>query len=423
MKHYFNSGIVLLMLLLFTACCKDEAPVPDETVTSRTVLVYIAGDNSLGTGGANIDGQWHSFPNWDLLEMKAGFASVTNSDMHLLVYIDAPDDSGTSVPPRLIELKNNKGVVTEQVIKTYEANRNSVGVGETREVFTDVFNNSRYRADSYGLIYWSHGDGWIPASLPSSRWVGQDRPGNHYMNISELAEALDVAPHLDFILFDACFMSAVEVAYELRDYTDYYIASPTEIPGPGAMYDKLVPELFATNFEGSDESNKQALAWNIANAYFTPYFLIYNEQVSTSNGRWTGGASICLIATAELEALAAFTRNALQGLTADAASLRRNTFDYDLRAGGHVGYYDLRALMEQILPENIYKEWYLKFYFVADYWATTPKNYSGMIHNLFSMEGSSGISCYIPSGADTSADHAYRTFGWYTAAGLSQLGW
>ena len=22
--------------------------------------------------------------------------------------------------------------------------------------------NSEYRAESYGLIYWSHGDGWIP---------------------------------------------------------------------------------------------------------------------------------------------------------------------------------------------------------------------------------------------------------------------
>ncbi len=35
------------------------------------------------------------------------------------------------------------------------------GWAETLEVFNDVFKNSEYRAESYGLIYWSHGDGWI----------------------------------------------------------------------------------------------------------------------------------------------------------------------------------------------------------------------------------------------------------------------
>lgn len=48
----------------------------------------------------------------------------------------------------------------ENTVKTYE-NRNSVGVAETLEVFDDVFKNDEYRAESYGLIYWSHGDGWI----------------------------------------------------------------------------------------------------------------------------------------------------------------------------------------------------------------------------------------------------------------------
>ena len=48
-------------------------------------------------------------------------------------------------------------------------------------------------------------------------------------------------PHFDFIMFDACFMMSVEVAYEVRNYTDYYIGSPTENPGPGAPYDKVVP--------------------------------------------------------------------------------------------------------------------------------------------------------------------------------------
>ena len=39
----------------------------------------------------------------------------------------------------------------------------------------------------YGLIYWSHGEGWIPTPLPSTRWIGNDKTGGgHYMNIEDL---------------------------------------------------------------------------------------------------------------------------------------------------------------------------------------------------------------------------------------------
>ena len=51
------------------------------------------------------------------------------------------------------------------------------------------------------------------------------------MNIEDLKSVLQKAPHFDFIMFDACFMQSVEVAYELRDYCDYYIGFPAENPG------------------------------------------------------------------------------------------------------------------------------------------------------------------------------------------------
>lgn len=39
----------------------------------------------------------------------------------------------------------------ETVVETY-GSRNSVGVSETQEVFAKVFSNSKYQADSYGLV-------------------------------------------------------------------------------------------------------------------------------------------------------------------------------------------------------------------------------------------------------------------------------
>lgn len=162
-----------LFLLLWMCCsvlltaCENDEPTPQPPVEgSRTVLAYLASDNSLS-----------SFALADLEEMRLGMEKVSANNVHLLVYIDSNSS------PRLIELKNEGGELVENTVKTYE-NRNSVGVAETLEVFDDVFKNDEYRAESYGLIYWSHGDGWIPNPLPATRWVGQD--GNRYMNISDL---------------------------------------------------------------------------------------------------------------------------------------------------------------------------------------------------------------------------------------------
>ena len=184
-----------LFLLLWMCCsvlltaCENEDPIPEPPVAgSRTVLAYLAADHR---GTLN---NLSSLALLDLEEMRLGMAKVNNSsNMRLLVYID------TDSSPRLIELKNEGGKLQETTVKTYE-NRNSVGVAETLEVFNDVFKNSEYRAESYGLIYWSHGDGWIPNPLPSTRWVGQDTgSGTHYMNIEDLVTILsaDAVPPFD----------------------------------------------------------------------------------------------------------------------------------------------------------------------------------------------------------------------------------
>ena len=294
-----------------------------------------------------------------------------------------------------------------------------MGVDETQEVFADVFSNSQYQADSYGLVYWSHGDGWLPYPLGAgTRWVGQDKGnGDNRMNISEFVEILRTAPRFDFILFDACFMLSVEVAYELRDYTDYCVGSPTEIPGPGASYDVVVPAMFSA----------ENVAVNIAKAYYEPYAAKYDDGNGISNNNWTGGASVCALRTDRLDDLARATKQILPG-TVDNASLRKSVFDYDKRRGsdgyqdGHVGYYDLVGMMRMITDDNAYEAWKQIFNAAVAYWVTTPMNYSSYV-GMFSMEGTNGVSCYIPSTSNTATDKAYRSTEWYTSAGFEKLGW
>ncbi|MBQ8501399.1 MAG: peptidase C11 [Bacteroides sp.] len=395
MKYFYYLLFLCFSGMAITACGEDDPVLPEDI--EGVVLVYMAADNTLST----------PFPAWDYEEMKVGMENVSSA-MRLLIYMD------TGKSPRLIELKNQNGKVVETVVKSYET-RNSVGVSETKEVFNEVF--SKYSADRYGLVYWSHADGWMPFPLTSSqagtRWIGQDKGGGDYrMNLSDFVSVVESAPHFDFILMDACFASSVEVVYALRQCTDYYMGSPTETPGPGAPYDKIVPLMFA---DGN-------AAKKMAEAYFNVYNNLYNGGIGLANENWTGGVSLCVIKTAALEQLATATCTALQGVDCSIGELRRQVFDYDKRSTTYVGYFDMADMMKQLVDEDTYVTWSQSFEATNVYWNTTSKNYSGYF-GMFSMTGANGISHYIPRTGTSTADVAYRSTAWYEAAGLSALGW
>ena len=82
---------LLLLAALFTACEEEHVIVPEDTTShTRTVLVYMAADNSLT-----------SFALEDLEEMRTGMAEVNEPNACLLVYVD---DGRT---PRLLELRES----------------------------------------------------------------------------------------------------------------------------------------------------------------------------------------------------------------------------------------------------------------------------------------------------------------------------
>ncbi len=396
MKHRVFKLLSCLCLVVCLSACEQENEI--EVVTpERTVLVYFAADNNLS-----------SFAMEDLEELKAGIVSSgLSKTQHLLVYVDTGGEAYLS------ELSYKDGKVVEDIIKTYP-DRNSTGVSETKEVFEDVFSDKTYQAETYALVYWSHADGWIPYPVSSTRWIGQDRgDGDNRMNISEFKEVLDAAPHFDFIMFDACFMQSVEVAYELRDYCDYYIASPTENPGPGAPYDKLLPYMFA-----------KGKAKELAAEYFKAYNDLYNGGIGISNSNWTGGVSIGVLETSRLQLLAEATAQALSVANdMSCADLRDdNVFDYDQRSSSHIGYYDLAGMMQQLLGTSDYASWKEIYDTAVAYWNTTPMNYSQYV-GMFSMEDANGVTHYVPSSPTAAACEAYHSLAWYEDAGISQLGW
>lgn len=313
MKKIKIFSLFVCLAMLVIACHNDD---DERGVQMRTVLVYIAGDNSL-----------RSFATEDLAEMTEGMQSVDDNSYNLLVYID------TGSSPKLIRLKKDKKKnVVQEVIATYEG-RNSVDVSKMKEVINTAF--SEYPAQSYGLVLWSHGEGWLAKSQNKTRWWGQDG-GSNYMDISELKDVLRNAPHLSFLLFDACFMQSVEVVYELKEHADYIIGSPTEIPAPGAPYQKVVPAMFANNASATD----------IAKAYFEFYAdeNLYTGKLPYNWGLgdpWTAGVSVSVVNTSMLEQLdkssSEIIPKYIKGRQAIATS---GILCYDCRSSKY--YYDLK---------------------------------------------------------------------------------
>lgn len=394
----FLQGILLACsMLMFIACSSDDAPEPEPA--HRTVLVYIGGENSL-----------YDFVSDDLDEMIQGAGDIPASD-NLLVYVD-----DCSNPTRIyrIEMRSGKGVAT--VVKEYSTDLCSSDPAVLRDVCRWAITN--YPASSYGLVLWSHGSGWLPAQeVRDTRSIIIDNNGNKtnieesnsgpQMEIPALKEVLlEVFGNkgLDFLLFDACFMQSVEVAYELRNTTQWLVATPAEMPGTGSPYDKLIKSIFASSVDVE----------GIVNTY-------YDEYVNDSDYE---GIIISAVKTSELDAFAQVSAPLVQHYLLDNA-ITEGVFAYlPIAVNSYPFYHDMKGLMLKNVPENELQEWmtqlqktvpYLK---ATDTWFSVFAGWGGGSFHV-NHEQCSGLSMYVSSQmSGSTADKArwneyVKTLEWY----------
>lgn len=399
---------LLVAMLTLASCGNNDEPIDDQTL-SRTVLIYMACDNNLASWAAE-----------DFEEICAGVQKTNPAKECVLVYYDTGENA------TLLRVTHKDGKARKEVVREYALPRNSVGREETIEVFQDAFGG--FPADGYGLVYWSHGDGWIPQSA-STRWIGQDYNGK-FMDLDQFEVALTHAPHLDFLLFDCCFMQSVEVAYELRSRADYFIGSPTETPGSGAYYVDVIPACFASDIGAA----LGAAYYHYYDNYFDNTLSVGENRYMDNADNWVAGASVSVIKSSALEPLAQATRQMLEGAEVpDMNRLNSMVFNYDKRSkssssSGFVGYYDLQDCMESVSEnqagvEQAYEEWTDALDDAVVYWTTTPTNYSSFAYNFSMTDARCGMSLFIPKRLGSSALTAYRQLKWYQDAGIERLGW
>jgi hypothetical protein len=349
-------------LFIITGCSNEE----ELTLPAiRTVIVYMSADNDLSADAFA-----------DLEEMKRGFSETGTN---LIVFIDPIDEN-----PRLMEIHRGK----ETVIKSYPE-VNSADPDVFKEIIQEIA--GLYPAEEYGLILWSHGTSWLPAGSPL-RSFGND--SGKQMNIPALSAALPI--RFDYILFDACLMGAVEVAYELRDKADYIISSSTETVAEGFPYDLIIPELI----KQTPDLLKAA----------TTYFDYYNKQSGANRS-----ASVSVVGTQALEFLAREIKRLIEANDFSISSFDRLSVQR-LDVYDEMYHFDLLDFVNKAFPFADKNAFVKQLNQTVLYKNSTPQFIMQYDINTYC-----GLSCYIPHLQRQDLNEYYQSLKWCEDSGFSYL--
>jgi hypothetical protein len=103
-------------------------------------------------------------------------------------------------------------------------------------------------AQHYMLVVWNHGSGWDKYNRGSDLVINgisyDDETGSH-ISTPQLGQALAATGKIDVYASDACLMAMAEVAYQIKDYTDYVVGSEETEPGDGYTYDTFLGPIVA----------------------------------------------------------------------------------------------------------------------------------------------------------------------------------
>lgn len=278
--------------------------VQSPAVAPQTVVMYLPWSGNLYT---------HFLQNIE--DVKKAVAGNILRDSRLVVFLQTSTTKGS-----LRELYYDNGECRETELRTYE----NLDVTQA-ETITGIFDYIKQTApaERYGITIGSHGMAWIPASgsgrsaadakagteptattVPEkwhweyvspdgqfTRWFGDG--GSRCTNTTTFAEAITAAGiRFEYILFDDCFMSSIEVAYDLRKITRHLIASPCEVMAYGYPYDLVMPYLFTDGGTGYDLTKVCEAFWNF-----------YMNDATTKSG------CISLAVMAEMEGMKEIMRH------------------------------------------------------------------------------------------------------------------
>lgn len=366
----------VLFALILGGCSKEEVEINGPA--KRTVLAYMIASNLGGDIRANIK------------QMMTVSSNKELNGGNLVVYY-----SENKSRSYLFQIKEDKrGNIVTDTVRFYE-NQSAILPETMHNVVKEV--TELFPAESYGMILSSHGTSWLPGNFSSLRSFGEE---NHkYMEITELSEALE-GFHFDFMLFDACYMSGIECAYELKDKTDYFLGSPTEVLARGFPYEDFLPALF------KDKADLELVAKSFYNYY---------------NNSGNPYGTVSLIKTSELDELALIVNDILKYKTEDdiyALPLSNmQILEYLTYSSPHM-LYDFDDFIKYLANDEQYERFTacMDKAVVSKY--TTPSSYYAALGGARKIERFSGLSVFVPQPSLTKLSDWYKQLAWYKAVYL-----
>jgi len=234
LKNICISVFFLLLLFSSFACASAK---------SWTVMVYLAADNNLERDAVD-----------DFLEMaQAG----SDENINILVQLDRRSGYDT----RYGDWRICHRFYVAPGMEPYEDNGIADwgdGQGGGREVNMGhpdtlkdfiTWGEENYPAERYAVILWNHGGGWKALEeegklpLPFKEVCWDDTAGD-VLTMKQVRQALeDAGCHMDIIGFDACLMSMLEVAAEIKDLGSVMVASEETEPLSGWNFAGFLSDL------------------------------------------------------------------------------------------------------------------------------------------------------------------------------------
>lgn len=363
----------LLIVLTVCAVCwllwgcsgRDDGAVAVENV----LLVYLAGDNNL------------SGESYDKLEaIRRGYSAKSCS--RLLVYHDTK-----AAVPSLSEITDDNLIKTIEVFDEEDS--------ADPQVFSRVIAKAKgmYPGARFNLLVFSHATGWLPPGSLSNPKFAQAKSvlmdGNSEMALADFAAAIPDSG-FNYIVFEACFMAGIEVAYELRDKAKYIAASSAEIVSPGftPVYAQHIYEL----------------VYGDPKIFMQEVFNYFDSQTG-----YMRSATFSLIKTAGLDPLVTFIGNNCD----HSKELQAGSIQHFDRGTAYL-FCDFEDYYSSLLQTDGQKQQLQQLIAYCVVWkAATP--YFMQEYNGFAIEKHSGLTNYIPQDRYPLLNDSYRELEWYKA--------
>lgn len=373
----------LAMALTLFSCKKAETEEIVVVKRPKTVLLYMVANNNLSYDAEN-----------SISRLQNGY--IPAEEGNLLVYKHC-----AGMDPVLLHIKKGE----EGTVVADTAYRFPPRVSATKSALTQALNVTQalFPADSYGLILWSHGTGWIPPLASSSSAAQEQRSGSCpertfgldgkvELEIRDLAQAIPYK--LSFMLMDACFMGGIETAYEVKDSVDYYIGSPAEILTESFPYHKIMQHIFKSTPDYA--------------AVCKEYYDYYNAKTGSVRS-----ATVALMDCSKLAEVAEVAKRVFDQYGESIASLDLSLLQPYFRGSSSKYFYDLKDLVDAIADASLSAEFAAALERAVPYKASTPYFIELPIRSFC------GVSTYVPGNpADTKLADYYKQYKWNQATGM-----